>query len=77
MTYIYILMASLEEYYIAKKASDYVIYKSKVPFLIPAIKLIGSVENKKDLLIYTIVTIIIILVIIYIAQYRVISLKGV
>lgn len=77
MTYIYILMASLEEHYITKKVSDYAIYKSKVPFIIPGIKFIGSIENKKDLFIYTIVTIVIILVIIYIAQYRVVSLKGV
>ena len=75
MTYIYILMASVEEYYIAMEGNEYVDYKKKHIFIIPYIRMLRPIDSKKDIFIYTVILLILILIIIYIAQYRVILLR--
>lgn len=77
MIYIYILIASLEEHYITRETDEYIRYRRNIPFIIPGVKTIKHIENKKDLVAYTITLIILMMIIIYIAQYRVIVLKGV
>ena len=52
MTYIYILMASIEEYHIAMEISEYVDYKKKCTFIIPYIRILRPIDSKKDIFIY-------------------------